>query len=505
MENPEMSATHSDIWFIGIGGVAMGGLAIALARRGQAVTGSDAGIYPPMSTMLAQAGIAWREGFDGAALRDWAMRCPGRVVVGNAIPRGNPELEAALELGLPLTSFPELLRAELLPRTHPVVVAGTHGKTTTANLAACILHQGGLEPGWLIGGRPDGLPSSVEAAKGLDAPFVVEGDEYDTAFWDKRSKFFHYWPRTLVINHLEFDHADIFHSLTEIETAFRRLVNFVPGSGRVLVNGDCAAAVMATAGAFCPVLAFGEGPGCAWRLLDEHPGEEGSVYLAEVPSDAGWLAALPAGAGAGPQRPPATVRIKFPSRLGGVYNGRNLLAGLAIGERFGLPREQILASLAAFRGPGRRMERVALGPGAPRLYDDFGHHPTAVREALAALRLRHPGRRITALVEPRSNTSVRNVMQGEWQVSLAGADAVVMGALHRPWKYDPGELFDFRRCAAALAESGTSFHQIDEPQRIVEHLAADLVGRDSAGELWVIFSNGSFGGLRELLKERFGE
>lgn len=492
------------VWFVGIAGVAMGGMAIALTRKGFNVSGSDQGVYPPMSEMLREAGIAWRDGFDGDALRTWATQGAGQVVIGNAIPRGNPELETALELGLPLSSFPEVIRSEFLPGTHPVVIAGTHGKTTTSNLVARLLREGGLEPGWMIGGRPDGLPSSVQLAGAPGAPFVLEGDEYDTVFYDKRSKFFHYWPKTLVINHLEYDHADIFSSMAQIETAFRRLVNLVPGSGRVLVNGDCPAAVEAAAGAFCPLALFGEAETCAYRLLEEIPAENGSRYLVEVPAEPGWLAGLPAGASPAPLKPAATVRLEIASLLAGRYNGRNLLAGFAVAERFGLAREGILASLAAFRGPGRRMERVELGGSAPRLYDDFGHHPTAVREALEALRRRHPGLRITALVEPRSNTSVRNVMQAEWEASLAGADAVVMGALHRPWKYDPTELFDFARCAERLAASGTDFVQLDEPAAIVEHLAADLAGREGAGELWVIFSNGSFGGLKKLLLERFG-
>lgn len=482
----------------------MGGLAIALARKGFSVFGSDAGVYPPMSEMLREAGVAWREGFDGEALGRWAEAGGGRVVIGNAIPRGNPELGAALERGLPLTSFPELIRSDLLPGTHPVVIAGTHGKTTTTNFAAWLLREAGLEPGWMIGGRPGGLPAGVRGAERPDAPFVIEGDEYDTVFYDKRSKFFHYWPRTLVINHLEFDHADIFRDLAEIETAFRRLVNQVPAGGRVLVNGDCEAAVAATEAAFCPVLRFGEDPACAWRLLDEEPGETGSAYLVEVPAEPGWLAALPAGRAAAPLLPAERVRLRIPARLAGRYNGRNLLAAFAVCERFGVERARLVELCGGFEGPGRRMEPVALGAGAPRLYDDFGHHPTAVREALEALRRRHPGLRITALVEPRSNTSVRNVMQTEWEASLQGADAVVMGALHRPWKYDPAELFDFARCGAALEAAGTAFAQLDEPAAIVEHLASDLADRDPAGELWVIFSNGSFGGLKGLLAERFG-
>jgi len=536
--NPSRAAT----WIIGVGGVAMGALAICLRRAGQVVGGSDQDVFPPMSDMLRAAGVAWEEGFARGRVRAWRERHPGlRVVVGNAIPRGNPELEEALALGCPLTSLPEVLRAEFLPGTRPVVVSGTHGKTTTVNLAAWLLERQGLRPGWFIGGRPCGLDESLRPAGAVDAPFVLEGDEYDTVFYDKRSKFFHYWPRVLVINHVEFDHADIFAGLAPIRAAFRRLVQLVPENGLVLVNGESDETVAAAARSLAPVAAFGASGDCAYRLLGETPAAGGSRFRLALPADPGWLRGLSIpDSGAGEparlladetarlfpgrdearlgeeelaalgrtrlRRPPAQVEVEAEAALAGAYNGRNILAALAVVDACGGDRVRALELLRDFTGPARRMDGYACRDGL-LLYDDFGHHPTAVREAIAALRRKHPGRRITALVEPRSNTSVRNVMQEAWQESLAQADGVVMGALHRPWKYDPAELFDFTATRQHLEERGRAFHQEDDPARIAAWLLEVVSGRcpesgwqplaalPPDGHLWVIFSNGSFGGL----------
>jgi len=539
------AATPAACWIIGIAGVAMGGLAICLTRMGYQVGGSDQGVYPPMSDMLASAGVGWREGFARENLRDWLARHPrSRVVVGNAVPRGNPELEEALARGCVLTSLPEILRQDFLPGRRSVVVAGTHGKTTTTNLAAWLLERLGLEPGWMVGGKPWGLEESLRpAAPGH--PLVLEGDEYDTVFYDKRSKFFHYWPQILVVNHVEFDHADIFEDLAPIRTAFRRLVNQVPESGLVLLNAEADTPCAVAARSLAPLVGFGATPDAAYRLLDEVPVPGGSRFTLSLPEDPAWLAGLascPGGEPAAaleatlaerfPGREPSRLteeelgglgrfRLRLPGRqvtvdveaaLSGAYNGRNLLAALAVVDACGGDRARALELLRDFQGPARRMDGYACADGL-LLYDDFGHHPTAVREALDALRKRHPGRRVTAVVEPRSNTSVRNVMQREWMEALAGADGVVMGALHRPWKYDPTERFDFELTRKTLAARGVAFHQEDDPARIADMLRGLLAGRiPDAGwdglaatpadsQLWVIFSNGSFGGLRPRLLE----
>jgi len=523
----------------------MGGLAICMTRMGYRVGGSDQGVYPPMSDMLAEAGVDWKEGFARLNLGHWLDEHPrSLVVVGNAIPRGNPELEEALARGCVLSSLPEILRRDFLPGRRSVVVSGTHGKTTTTNLAAWLLERLGLEPGWMVGGKPWGLEESLRpAAPGH--PLVLEGDEYDTVFYDKRSKFFHYWPQLLVVNHVEFDHADIFEDLAPIRTAFRRLVNQVPESGLVLLNAETDTPCAVAARSLAPLVGFGATPDAAYRLLDEGPVSGGSRFTLALPEDPAWLAGLGPRPGEEPaaaleallaerhpgreasrltedelaalgrlrlMRPERQVTVEVEAALSGAYNGRNLLAALAVVDACGGDRARALGLVREFQGPARRMDGYSCAGGL-LLYDDFGHHPTAVREALDALRKRHPGRCVTAVVEPRSNTSVRNVMQREWMEALAGADGVVMGALHRPWKYDAAELFDFGLTRDTLAARGVAFHQEDDPARIADMLLGLLAERvpDPAwkahaatpadGQLWVIFSNGSFGGLRQRLLE----
>jgi UDP-N-acetylmuramate: L-alanyl-gamma-D-glutamyl-meso-diaminopimelate ligase len=497
-------------WLIGIAGVAMGGLAIALGEQGHEVNGSDEGVYPPMSEMLAQAGVTFQNGFDAKGLQHWA-RGGGVVIVGNAIPRGNVELEAALNAGLRLSSLPEILHEEFLEGCHRLVVSGTHGKTTTSNLLAYIFQELNLEPGWMVGGRTFGLPSSLQAAgprltdplsrkqspsppayrptQQDRPPFILEGDEYDTIFYDKRSKFFHYWPNTLIINHIEFDHADIFKGIEEIKTAFRRLVNMVPETGCVIYNGDSEFVREVVQDAFCPLISFGKGPTNLYRVIDEEATENGSTYTVRIPSQPTELSRAHA------MHPEGTYRLKSP--LQGAYNGRNILAALAACDAHGLDREQIFPIIERFEGPARRMDRYDLDENLV-LFDDFAHHPTAVRESLESLRKRFPSHRITCIVEPRSNTSVRNILQPDWEKALSNADAVIMGALHRPWKYAAEELFNFEHAKAHLENSGTTFAQFNEVQDILARLFSDLE-KESKENLWVIFSNGNFQGLREKL------
>ncbi|MCA9782197.1 MAG: hypothetical protein KC518_01345 [Candidatus Cloacimonetes bacterium] len=458
-------------WIIGMGGVAMASLAVCLKEQGHEVAGSDEGVYPPMSDYLRHHGIQWVEGYQADRLPagDWT------VVVGNAVPRGNPQLETALDRGSPLTSLPELVRANFLPGKHSVVISGTHGKTTTSNLCALLLLKAGLDPGWLIGGKPDGLPVSMHSGSG---PFVSEGDEYDTVFYDKRSKFLHYWPRTLVINHLEFDHGDIFADLDAIKDSFRLLLRLVPASGAVLVNGDSPHALDVVRGALAPVITFGESESCDCRLLAHDCGPKGTNYRFLRPDGS---------------------RIELESPLQGVYNGRNIAVALLLAARLGIADSVLRETVAGFHGPARRMDAYPLSAGRV-LLDDFAHHPTAIREALTGIRERWAGRRITALFEPRSNTAVTRVMQPEFQEALAVADRVVLGPLHRPWKYAPETLFDFRAATEYFAARGIPFLQQDDVSLIPDWLDADL----QENELWVIFSNGSFNGLRDLLRTRFG-
>ncbi len=513
-----MQAFH----LIGCGGVAMGGLAIALKQMGYLVSGSDAGVYPPMSEMLADAGIAWTEGFDGSTIEKLhASHGDLRVIVGNAIPRGNAELETALALGLRLSSMPEVIGEIFLKGAHSVVIAGTHGKTTTSNLCAWLLEKCGAGPGWLIGGRPFDLPGGLRAAcppDGHDAIFVSEGDEYDTSFWDKRSKFFHYWPHTLVINHVEFDHADIFQSLEQITSVFARLAMLVPADGLIFANGDAPAARKALEQSWAPVIFFGEGPNAAYRLLKEEASEAGSRFHVRVPLEGAIIrdtfsALAPAQENAEAcWQPEVQEDLIIESPLSGEYNGRNLLVALAVMDRLGQPRRRVLDLMAQFKGPARRMDLYHNDQGLV-LCDDFAHHPTAVRSALAALGKRFPERKLIALVEPRSNTSVRNVMQAEWIDALKGANGVLFGALHRPWKYRPEELFSFEDTRRELEANGVAFHQADSAEALIAQLDPDSF-RDTAGWqqllsldpkqiLLVVFSNGAFDGLLGKLKERY--
>ena len=471
-------------WFIGIGGVATGSLAMALKLKGEEIAGSDFGVYPPMSELLQEAGIRWQEGFSADGLAEFAAAGACEVLVGNAIPRGNPELEHALDAGLPLTSLPELLYDRFLRGHQSVVCAGTHGKTTTSNLCAWVLQQSGIPCGWFIGGRAAGLPAPLSAASG-QAPFIVEGDEYDTVFYDKRSKFFHYWPQTLVLNHLEFDHADIFSSLDEIRTAFRRLVNMVPSKGQVLVNGDCADALQVCEKAFCPVIRFGHGEENHYRVIHENAGETHAIHHCLVPVDQ--------------QRPTGPQEeIAIRSSLQGDYNGRNLLAALAVADRYSVSRSSYLSSVADFAGPARRMDRYELREGL-LLFDDFAHHPTAVSAVIRSLRSRYPNRKLLLFFEPRSNTSVTRVMQREWEHALAGADRVWMGPLHRRERYAADSLFDLEGAALFLASQNVPFEQHQDIETLIDSAHRDLADRKGNGTLLLICSNGSFYGLRERL------
>ncbi len=476
-------------WILGMGGVATGSLAIALGRMGDEVGGSDSGVYPPMSDLLREAGICWQEGFSANGLAAFAEAGECTVVVGNAIPRGNPELEYALDSGLRLTSLPEVLHERFLQDRVPVVCAGTHGKTTTSNLSAWVLQQAGLSCGWFVGGKTAGLNTPLSAAV-EGAPFVIEGDEYDTVFYDKRSKFFHYWPQVLVLNHLEFDHADIFSSLEEIRTAFRRLVNMVPAKGLVLVNGDCGDALAVCEKAFCPVIQFGSGTNNTYQLLDEKPGDTYAVHRCLIPTN--------------PTEPEAgREELCITSKLQGEYNGRNLLAALAVADRFGVSRENFLKAVRDFAGPARRMDRYELRDGF-LLYDDFAHHPTAITGVIQSLRRRYPDRKILLFFEPRSNTSVTRVMQKEWEQALAGADRVWMGPLHRRERYAADVLFDLESAALYLASHNVPFEQHQDLATLLDSARMDLSARKGTETLLLICSNGSFYGLREKLCAELG-
>ncbi|WP_018880827.1 UDP-N-acetylmuramate:L-alanyl-gamma-D-glutamyl-meso-diaminopimelate ligase [Thioalkalivibrio sp. ALE30] len=455
-----MSAGHLHI--LGIGGTFMGGLAQLARARGYTVTGSDQKLYPPMSDQLAQAGITWREGHDPDTLPD-----RGPVVVGNVMRRGMPVVEALLERGLDYTSGPQWLAEHLLRDRWVLAVAGTHGKTTTASLLAWILEYAGMAPGFLIGGVPGNF--GVSARLG-DAPFfVIEADEYDSAFFDKRAKFVHYRPRTLVLNNLEFDHADIYPDLAAIERQFHHLVRTVPGQGRILLPaGDAALERVLEMGCWTPV-----------EYLSTHPDSGVSAALAARPlkADASEFEVLADGAVIG--------RVAW--SMSGRHNLANALAALGAARHAGVPLAAGIEALPEFRGVRRRQEVRAEIDGI-RVIDDFAHHPTAIRLTLEGLRGQvAPGGRLVAILEPRSNTMRMGVHAEALGTALEKADAVHL--YHAPeidWSTEGLQ----RQLGERLSVA-----------RDIESLLQGILATARAGDTLVIMSNGGFDGLHLRLIE----
>lgn len=447
---------------LGICGTFMGGLAQLAAARGFRVTGSDANVYPPMSTQLEAAGIELREGYAPEHLDP----APDLVVIGNALSRGNPAVEAVLDRGLDYCSGPEWLAREVLRGRWVLAVAGTHGKTTTSSLLAWILEDAGLEPGFLIGGVPGNF--GVSAREGAGDCFVVEADEYDTAFFDKRSKFVHYRPKTLVLGNLEYDHADIFPDLAAIQRQFHHLVRCVPGNGRILRPLDCAALDEVEAmGCWTPVE--------RWSLAA--PGE--------VPAAAAWQGRMKTEDGTrlslrGPEGEAGTVDWTLPGR----HNASNAVAAVAAAVHAGVAPAQALAALARFQGVKRRLELLGEVAGV-RVYDDFAHHPTAIAATLGALRARGCTGRVLALVEPRSNTMRMGRHRAALAASVADADRVY-------WYQPPGMDWSLADVVAA----GTVPASVSDD---VERLVAAVVGEAQQGDQIVIMSNGSFAGIHQRL------
>jgi UDP-N-acetylmuramate: L-alanyl-gamma-D-glutamyl-meso-diaminopimelate ligase len=471
----------SSIYFIGIGGTAMASVAVALSHMGHAVTGSDTQLYPPMSTYLDEHNIRYFNGFSGEHLDS---ESPDLVVVGNAISRGNPELEHALDRRMELVSMPDLVRRELIGRHTSIVVAGTHGKTTTTSITAWLLEAGGLKPGFLIGGIPENFGEGCRPS-GMSEPgfFVTEGDEYDSAFFDKRSKFLLYRPDIAVVNNVEFDHADIFGSLEEIKRSFRLLVNLVPSSGLVLVNGDDPNAMEVCRKAFCRVERFSLAHGAEWSAAEIAAGPEGTTFTLVRGGE-------------------ALGRVFVP--LFGNYNVMNVLAATAAAMHAGVHFDSIVRGLATFRRPRRRMELLGEFPGGITLMEDFAHHPTAVRVTLEAISEMHPGRRIVACFEPRSNTTSRNIFQRELAECFEAASVVAIGRVNRPDRYAPDERLDTGRLARELEARGKIVHASTDAG---EHYPGDIVGflemEARPGDVVVLLSNGSFAGLKGLLAESF--
>ena len=439
----------------------MASVAAALKERGFAITGSDQGIYPPMSTFLEERGIEARP-FDEANL---AYK-PDLVVIGNAISRGNPEAEYALEHKLAYCALPELLKHQFLRGKRSLVVCGTHGKTTTASLLAWLLEHNGLNPSFLIGGIPNNLG---QGARFTDSEWcVLEGDEYDTAFFDKRSKFVHYLPEAVVINNLEFDHADIFGSLAEIQTSFQRLINIIPRNGLLLANGDEPNLLPLTGVGHCPVRHFGLGNDCDAQADQLLFSESGSTFRL------------------------GSAQFRIP--MIGELNVRNALAALLMARYAGLSDEQIQAGFDTFEGIRRRMEIRGEVNGVT-VIDDFAHHPTAIRETLKALSRRFPERRVWAIFEPRSNTTRRNHFQIELAEALRLAKRVVVAEVARLEQVPPEERLNPAQLMADIRAAGVEADYLPTADEIVAH----VVPQAQPGDILCVLSNGGFDNIHQKL------
>jgi UDP-N-acetylmuramate: L-alanyl-gamma-D-glutamyl-meso-diaminopimelate ligase len=459
------SSDIRSVHFVGICGTAMASAAAAMREKGFAVTGSDQNVYPPMSTFLAERKI---EVMNGYAERNLGHE-PDLVVVGNAISRGNPEAEFVLDHKLRYCSLPELIKEFFIRGKRSIVVAGTHGKTTTTSLLAWVFEHNGLNPSYLIGGIPNNL---TQGARFTDSPwFVIEGDEYDTAFFDKRSKFVHYLPEIGVVNNLEFDHADIFENLDAIKKSFSHFIRLIPRNGLLLGNGDDPNLSSLLNVTHCPVKRFGLGEGNAVGAFNIRYGPTATEF--EIPS------------------------FKFHLNMVGELNVRNAMAVIACAKHCGLKNHQIQSAFDTFKGIKRRMEVRGIAGGVT-VVDDFGHHPTAIRETLKALRLKYPREKIWAVFEPRSNTTRRNVFQKELVAAFADADAVVVAEVARLEQLAADERLDPQKLMQDLKTSGKNAAYLPDVDSIVAHVSKNVQG----GDIVCVFSNGGFGGIHGKLLER---
>lgn len=460
------------VHFCGIGGMAMVGGARLAVEAGWEVRGSDNSLYPPASAMVAELGVPVAGEYAAANL-DWG---PDIVVIGNVLSRGNPEVEAALERRLHYMSLPEWLREFVLRQRRSVAVCGTHGKTTTTALMAYLLDRAGFAPGFLVGGQPLDFPHSARLGA-RNAPFIIEGDEYDTAFFDKRAKFFHYLPEIAVVTSLEFDHGDIYRDLEEIKLAFRRMLRQIPRSGWLVVCADNDAAGFLREHAPCRVLTYG---------LTETADFRGTVE--DAPQ--GLLSVWHEG----------RRWAQCETALAGRHNVQNALASLAVAMLLGAAPGPLQEALKTTRGVRRRME-VFLEVRGIAFVDDFAHHPTAIRETIAAARCRWPGRRLLVLFEPRSNTTVTNQFQEPLREAFSGADEVWLGPIHRGDRIPPEERLDRASLTEALARSGVRARFTDDVAELARHVYNDA----REGDVVLILSNGAFGGIYERIRSAFSE
>src|ERR1700722_9438645 len=470
MNMPENKHIH----LIGICGTAMASLAGMLRGRGFRVSGSDAAAYPPMSDFLVSLGIPVAQPFAAENLQP----APDLVVVGNAISRGNVELEYVLDQRILFSSMPQILHDQFLRGKEVLVVAGTHGKTTTTSLLAWIFHTAGLQPSFLIGGIAENFDSSFQLGQGKH--FILEGDEYDTAFFDKGPKFLHYFPDSVILTSVEFDHADIYKDLDAVETAFKRLMNLVPRRGRIVGfdSGESGNASIdrCLQKAFCPVERYGASNRAAWKIVNLKLGEERTSWSV-LRDGKPWA--------------------DFEFSLGGEYNVWNATAAAALAANYEIPKDVIAQALETFRSVKRRLEVKAEVNGIT-IIDDFAHHPTAIEQTIRALRARYPRSRLWVVLEPRSNTMRRNVLQDALARSLALADQVVVAAIFKSDAIPEAERLDLNRVVHEIQQRGKQARILADADTIVDVIAPELRERDVVA----ILSNGGFGGIYEKLPQR---
>lgn len=443
----------------------MGSVAAALRDRGFTITGSDENIYPPMSTFLEKRNIKLHRGYRPGNIPAGA----DVIVVGNAMARGNPELEAVLNRKLYYLSLPEVLKQFFLRGRHNLVVTGTHGKTTTTALLAWIMTHAGLKPSYVIGGIPKNLG---QGALLRDSKyFVIEGDEYDTAFFDKRSKFIHYLPELLVVNNIEFDHADIFPDLESIKLSFRRLLNIVPQNGMVLINGDDKNCVEIARDCLAPMVEVGFSENCAQRIREVSHSADGSRFT--------------------------LGEDQFEVPLIGEFNVRNAAMAISAAKFYSVPNEKIQEALKKFKGIARRQELRGEARGV-KVIDDFGHHPSAIAQTLKALRHRYPGHRLWAIFEPRSNTTRRAIFQQTLPDALSLADGVFISRVARLEEIPEKERLHPEAVVEAIAQSGRPAFYEQDAGAILDRLVPLLRENDVV----TIFSNGGFDGIHEKLLQK---
>ncbi|MDB2673369.1 UDP-N-acetylmuramate:L-alanyl-gamma-D-glutamyl-meso-diaminopimelate ligase [Akkermansiaceae bacterium] len=454
--------------FVGVCGTAMGSVAAGMIEKGYAVTGSDQSVYPPMSTFLESKGVQIMEGYRAENIPEETTT----VVIGNAISRGNDEAEAILDRRLRYMSLPEVLKEYFLRGRRNYVVSGTHGKTTTSSMLAWVFESAGKDPGFMIGGIPANFG---QGARFTDSEFVVmEGDEYDTAFFDKRSKFLHYLPEVIVMNNIEFDHADIYDSLDEIILTFSRLLKVVPRNGLALINGDDENCLVAAKDSPCPTKRVGFGESCDLRITDVEYLPSGSRFTIDGES--------------------------YEVLMVGEFNVRNAAMAVCSARFGGLTPEEIRKGLLSFEGIARRQQERGEVNGIT-VVDDFAHHPTAIGLAIDGLRQKYPERRLWVIFEPRSNTTRRNIFQDDLAMALKKADRIVIPAIEDPEKFAEDERLNPEKLVADISEEGAKAWYLGTVDEIVEHVTTLAEG----GDVIAVLSNGGFGGIHDKLLSSLSE